>query len=248
MNQIKILGVKLDNLKLKNVLKQVDNFLNSKSQHYIVTTNPEFLIQANKDQEFKKILNNSDLSLADGFGILLAGLVKGKFINRISGADLMMDICKVAEQKNSSVFLLGSSGNIAESAAKNLKSKFTDLNIVGAERGLDKSSTKEEEMELVKRINKTKPEIIFVAFGAPKQEKWINENMAKISSLRLAMGVGGTFDYIAGKTKRAPKIWRSMGLEWLWRVILQPFRIFRIVKAVIYFPVLFVFKDLLKKP
>lgn len=250
MEETKILGVKINSPDPNELIEKINLFLDEDKSHYIVTTNPEFIIEATKDNEFKKILNEADLSLADGFGIKLVSWLKGKNIKRISGVDLMLRICQIAEQKNSSIFLLGSLEDTAERAALKLVEKFNNLNIVGAEEGIkfkiqNLDYIKKNE-ELLKRINKVKPDIIFVAFGAPKQEKWIYENKAKIPSLKLAMGVGGTFDFIAKKIKRAPKIWRLAGLEWLWRLIMQPWRLFRIIKAVIYFPYLFIKRDILK--
>lgn len=253
MSNLEILGVKIDNLTKTEILQKIQDFLNNGKKNYLVTINPEFIIEATKDLEFKNILNEADLKVVDGFGLVLAAWLKGKNIkNRFAGSDLTLEICRIAEQNNCSVFLLGGFGNTAELAGDNLKKQFPKLNIVGAEEGIiianresrivnrDRRYTLHDirniqNSSLIDKINKTKPAILFVAFGHPKQEKWISQNLAKMPSVRLAIGVGGTFDYLAGKTHRAPRFMRNLGFEWLFRVIIEPWRVKRIFKAVVVF-------------
>jgi len=236
MKQIEILGIKIDNLNLNELLYEIDYFLRSNSGHYLVTINPEFIVEADKNFKFKIILNEADLRVADGFGLILAACLKGQIIKqRISGADLTLEICKLAEQNNYPIYLLGGFGDTAKLAANNLKHRFPKLNILGAEEGIIYPFFDNENSQLLARINKAKPAIIFVAFGAPKQEKWIKENLARMPSICLAMGVGGTFDFLAGKTPRAPHFMRNLGLEWLFRLIIEPWRVKRIFRAVFVF-------------
>lgn len=255
MNELEILGVKIDNLSYAEIIKKIQDFLDSNKNNYLVTINPEFIIEASYDQKFKNILNDADLKIVDGFGLVLASWLKGKNIKkRLAGSDMILEICRIAEQNNCAVFLLGGLGITAQLAGDNLKKQFPKLNIVGAEEGVlitdDLKSITDNQnnnnVNLIKRINLVKPSIIFVAFGAPKQEKWIKENLAKMPSTRLALGVGGTFDYLAGKTPRAPHFMRNLGLEWLFRLILQPWRLKRIFRAVFVFLWLVLKKDLLK--
>jgi N-acetylglucosaminyldiphosphoundecaprenol N-acetyl-beta-D-mannosaminyltransferase len=246
---INILGINISTDSKQEVLKKISDFLlpSSQSRYYIVTPNPEFLLAARKDEEFFYILNQADVAVPDGIGLTFAGLFMGKIIRRISGVDLMLDICEFAEKENKSIFLLGGENGAAEQAAEKLKLKFPRLKIAGAEEGLKPGSWKLrsgkwlkgkiESKKLEAKINEARPDILFVAFGHPKQEKWAYHSLPNLNSVRLAMGVGGSFDFIAGKIKRAPKLMRSCGLEWLWRLMQEPQkRLPRIYDAVIIFP------------
>ncbi|MFA6098391.1 MAG: WecB/TagA/CpsF family glycosyltransferase [Patescibacteria group bacterium] len=234
--EIRILGVKIDNFSLAEVLQKVKSFLISKNQHYIVTTNPEFIMASRHDDEFRNILNKADLSVADGIGIKFAAKHLGnKLKERISGVDLIWEICRIAEQEKKSVFLLGSKRGVPETAAVKIIQKFPDLKLAGVECGYRRWHRHMKDDKLVEIINRRKPDVLFVAFGQVKQEKWIYHNLPKMPSIKLAMGVGGSFDYISGKTRRAPKWMRNMGLEWFFRLIYQPWRLPRIITAVLKF-------------
>ena len=252
-----ILGVKIDNVSKKEVLEKIKSFLLSGKNHYIVTLNPEMVIQTTGDALFCKIINEAGLSVADGTGIVLADLFLNREIlpERIKGIDLIYDICKSDFIKGRKIFLLGAGKGIAEKAAVVLREEYPCLDIVGAEEGMyfqilnPKTKTQNEiqysipnksvfgklNILLIERINKAKPDILFVAFGAPKQEKWIYENIKKIPSVKLAIGVGGSFDFISGNVKRAPRLLRKLGLEWLWRLYVEPGRISRIYNATFKF-------------
>ncbi|MFH0873599.1 MAG: WecB/TagA/CpsF family glycosyltransferase [Candidatus Komeilibacteria bacterium] len=231
-----ILGIHVDNIAQKNVLEKIRHYLSGREQHYITTTGPEFIMAAQYDSEFKTIVNKSDLSLADGFGLALAARRIGeKLIERIPGVDLMVDICAIAAEANQSVFLLGASHGVAEQTAVRLIERFPRLTIAGAESGYRGWHRKLDDAKLVEIINRRRPDILFVAFGQVKQEKWIYHNLPKMPSVKLAMGVGGSFDYISGKIKRAPRWMRKLGLEWLYRLCREPWRLPRILTAVIRF-------------
>jgi len=222
---MKILGVKISNLDEKQALKKVREFLESGRQHYIVTPNPEFLVKAQEDKDFKNILNRADLSIADGFGLVLASRLSGRSFKRMSGVDLMEKICQRSSRKGWPVFLLGGRGETAKKAAKNLRNKYPGLEIYSSE-------------EESPALDISQPAVLFVAFGAPRQEKWIVENLEKIPSVKLAMGVGGAFDFVSGRVMRSPEFLRNIGLEWLWRLFRQPWRAKRTFKAIVVFPYL----------
>ncbi len=214
-----LLGVKIDNLGMSDILCRIEEFLNSRNQHYIVTPNPEIVLLANSDSDFKKILNEAALSIPDGTGIVLASkILKGDIQKKVSGMDLTEKILELGKYR---IFLLGGKMGVAEKIAK----KFS--NVVGFTENVEKA---------LDSINKCQPNILFVALGAPKQEKWIHYNMGKIPSVKVAIGVGGAFDFLSGKVPRAPKFLRKIGLEWLWRFMLEPWRIKRIYNAVVKFP------------
>lgn len=231
-----ILGIKIDNLSLIEVLEKIRGFLQS-GQHQIATVNPEFIMAARRDDEFKNILNKCDLNIADGFGIKLAAWKIGQPLKqRITGVDLMKEICSLAVADNKSVFLLGAKKKgVVELTAEKLNQDYPGIKIVGAERGFRHWHRHFSDEKLVEIINRRQPDILFIAFGQVKQEKWIYYNLPKLPTVKLAMGVGGSFDYISGKVKRAPKWMRSIGLEWFYRLIRQPWRWPRIITAVIKF-------------
>jgi len=165
-------------------------------------------------------------------------------VKRYPGIDLMNDICALTEKEDKSVYLLGSgSDEVVKKTKKALLRKFPKLKIVGYNSGPkiksikidDKQLIEVDDVEVIHDIIMTAPDILFVAFGHNKQEKWIYENLSDLPSIKIAMGVGGAFDYISGKVKRAPIILRKIGFEWLYRLIRQPKRIKRIWKATFVF-------------
>ena len=240
MTKVEILGVKIDNLSLQEVLEKVGQFSESKNQHFIVTPNPEFLIAGQKDKKFREILNYADIACADGMGLIYAADFLEKKLWRITGVDLVWAISELAEQKNSSIFFLGGEPDIARKTGEILKQNFPNLLVAGAESGGVIVDPDAEDLELIRKINNCQPKILFVAFGQVKQEKWIFSHLDRLPSVKVAIGVGGTFDYISGKIKRAPEILQEIGLEWLYRLIKDPKRWPRIFNAFVVFPLLIV--------
>lgn len=151
---------------------------------------------------------------------------------RVTGVDLFEEICKEAEKKKFGIFLLGAGEGVAEEARKKLYKKYPHLKVTGIHAGTPKGK---DEAYIRKIINVAKPAILFVAYGSPAQELWIDRNLHHLATVRVAIGVGGTFDFIAGIRKRAPKWMQKIGLEWLWRLILEPRRIGRIINATVRF-------------
>ena len=233
--------MEISDLNFGEAIEKVRQFLHSKRQHYIVTPNPEFVMLARKDKDFRLILNQADMAIPDGVGLKIAGLLLGQRIKeRITGVDLTWKICELADQEGKSIFLLGGKDGVAVKAGEKIKERFENIKIVGVDSGPDNLhiANRQSQIEIVKQVNEAKPDILLVAFGAPKQEKFIKYNLDKMPSVKVAVGVGGTFDYIAGKEKYAPKWIRKSGLEWLYRLITQPWRWKRIYTAVIKFPFL----------
>lgn len=234
--ELQILGVRIDNITLDEVTDKIRHFLQQDSQHQIVTVNPEFIMAAQNDEEFMNILNSADLSIADGVGLKYAARkYNHKLVQRITGVDLMMQILAIAAEEGKSIYLLGAKRGIAEQAAFKILEKFPNIKVVGAESGYRHWHRRIKDAKLVEKINRKQPDILFVAFGQVKQDKWIAHHLSKITSVKVAMGVGGSFDYISGKVSRAPSIVRRMGLEWLFRLFRQPWRLPRIITAVIRF-------------
>ena len=206
--KVDILGVKIDDIEMAEALVQVEQWIISPGKHYIVTPNPEFLVAAHKDTVFKKILNDADLSIPDGVGLKLSGKIKNTF----SGTDFMEELIRVAAEKGFTAGFLGGKDGVAEKCAECLKRKYPTLKV------LFTSADAEAKIPPL--------DLLFVALGHIKQEKWIAANLDKIP-VHLAMGVGGAFDYLSGRVPRAPKWMRDLGFEWLFRLIMQPWRIKR---------------------
>lgn len=231
----KILGVEIYKYSFSEVMQKITVFLSDTSCQQIATVNPEFIVTAQKDPEFKEILNNTDLNIPDGFGLKCAAFYKRiKIGERITGVDLTWEIAKIAAEKGYSIYLLGGKKGVAEMTARRLRYLYHNLKIAGTYAGSP------EEEGIVQKINDSNADILLVAFGAPKQEKFIAKHKNELQC-RVAMGVGGTFDYISGALPRAPKWMRMLGLEWLFRLFKQPARFGRIYNAVIKFPILVVF-------
>ena len=227
----------------KEILQRVVDFLSENKFHQIATVNPEFILQAQKDEKFKNILNSCDLNIADGTGIWFALLRYGKFLKtRMAGADLMEEILSLASSNNHPIFLVTNNKSLStweETRAAILK-KYPRLTIGGSNINNNSSylPTGQAGELLVTSYN-----IVFCSFGAPDQEIFIDSlKTLKDSKIKLAMGVGGSFDFLTGKIKRAPGCIRKAGLEWLWRFLQEPtYRAKRIFNATIVFPIKIIF-------
>ena len=231
-----ILDVKINSLTWPKALEQTKLFLNDNQQHIIATINPEMVVSAQKDPEFKEVLNQADLSLPDGFGVILASWFLGnKLKSRITGVDFSWKLAELAENSGYSICLVGGEKNSGPKAVKVLKKKFPRLTVFTSGNNL-----KLNDPIIIKEINEFKPNILLVAFGFGRQEKWIANNLDKLPSADIAIGVGGTFDFISGRVRRAPKLMRRLGLEWLWRLVYQPWRWKRILTATCKFSYLVV--------
>lgn len=210
-----IMGIKIDDVNMEEALSVAEQWIwnnpvyrNRTGKHYIVTPNPEMIVAAQKDDEFRKILNDADLAIPDGAGLKLSGKVK----NTLAGTDLMEKLAELAAEKGFTTSFLGGKEGVAKKCAECLKAKYPTLKVAFADSDIN---------------SKVPPsDILFVALGHIKQEKWIAQNLSKVP-VHLAMGVGGAFDYLSGQVPRAPKILREFGLEWLFRLIIQPWRIKR---------------------
>jgi len=225
-----ILGIRFNNAPENLILEYIVNSVkNSSEKYYIVTPNPELMVIAQRDTRYKKVLNGARLALPDGVGVMLASKLLKKGINqRITGVDLVNKLCKTVAEKPITVGFLGGGPDIADKTAECLTKKHPGLKVVFAKSGNPDEST----INLIKK----KIDILFVAFGSPKQELWISDNLNKLP-VKVFIGVGGAFDFISGKVKRAPAWMQDLGLEWLFRLILQPWRWRRQV-ALIYFIIL----------
>lgn len=218
LKRTEVLGVNFTNASKDDILEYVvakltDRNRTKEEKFFIVTPNPEIVVRANKDNEFKVILNSARISLADGVGVVLASKILGEAIQaRITGVDFIENLClKIAKQPVITGFLGGLPG-VAEKTAHCLREKYPGLRVGYAFHTWEKSRLKDKKID-----------ILFVAFGAPIQEEWMYENIQK-QDIFCAMGVGGSFDFISGRVSRAPEPVRRVGLEWLYRLLVQPRR------------------------
>lgn len=227
MNKENILGVDVSPLSYEDLKKNIEKDIENNKKSFIVAINPEKILKARKDEKLKELLNNATYEIPDGIGVIYASkLRKGNIKTRITGIDSMEMLCKLSEEKKYKIFMYGAKEETIKKAKENLEIKFPNIQIVGTINGYEKDNDK-----IISSINKSKADIVFVALGSPKQEYWITENMDKVSA-KIFQGVGGSFDVFSGNIKRAPKWMQKIGLEWLYRLIKEPKRIFRQIKLV----------------
>ena len=243
--KIKILGVGVNNTNKAEVLKEIKNFIKSSEQHYLVTPNPEILLLAQKDEVLFNALEKADIALADGMGLKIASWFSFVNLKRLTGADICPEILRLAEQEKLKVAVLNWNGGLSSSEDIKIAIKkiIPNLNFICVD------APREWILSDYEELNIFEPQILFVTFGAPYQEKFISKNINKMPYLRLALGIGGSFDFLSGKTKRAPQIFRFFGLEWLWRAFSQgkgerafqkSKRLKRVFRAIFIFPFYFI--------
>lgn len=224
LNQANILGVKVDSSRMDGVIMEINSKIQD-TRHkglinrpfFVVTVNPEFVMAARKDLEFKEILNSADLSIADGGGLRLVNpeldVIPGRKV-----VEQLLGSCKT--------FYLGGRDGVAREMAEKFGGEWDE-----GEKSIRVGEL--ESLRILSKINKYKPDLLLVAYGAPWQEKWIYHNLDKLQA-KVVMGVGGTFDYLTGRSKLPPKWMEKLGMEWLWRLIREPSRWRRQVKLVEY--------------
>lgn len=217
-----IFDINISQLTLAESTKEILSWLDKPSQHHVVTANSEMLYLTTKDKRLKKILQKADMVTPDGVGAVWAAKTLSKPVQeRVAGFDLFLSLLE--EGKNTNVFLLGARQEVVKTAAEKISQTYQNINVVGFQDGFFS-----DDESVVAEINKNKVDIVFVALGCPKQEYWISDNLEKLE-VKVAVGVGGSFDVIAGEVKRAPEIWQKLGLEWTYRLIKQPSRFFRML-------------------
>ena len=216
-----ILGTRLDDLTLDEVLAWAERFVQEGAPRQVATVNVEFIMVARHHTAFREVLDQAALCVPDSVGVMWAARTLGRpLCQRIPGVDLVQQLAGLAARQGYGLYLLGAAPGVAEQAAARLRDAHPGLRIAGTYAG---SPNEEDEADIVSRIREAAPQILLVAYGAPKQDLWIARNMDRLG-VPLLMGVGGSFDYIAGTIQRAPASWRKLGLEWLYRLYRQPWR------------------------
>ncbi len=220
-NRVRILGVPIAPITWDDLRNILAEWIAGDRPHQICTTNPEFLMVAQRDVHFYTILNRADLCVADGIGLLWAARWLGSPLpDRITGSDGLPLIAGWAAEAGWKLFLLGAAEGVATRAADILRERFPGLRIVGAYAG---SPAPAEEDAIVAMVNASGADLLFVAYGAPRQDKWIARNLPRLR-VKVAMGIGGSLDFLVGVQRRAPRGWQRLGLEWLYRLIREPWR------------------------
>lgn len=228
-----IFGVPIDAVTLNEACDRLCQMLDEGGRHHVLTPNPEMLLTARSNETFRAIFQSSALNVPDGYGLIIASHFLGDPLpERVSGIDLLSAFCRRIEGP---VFLLGAAEGVAARAAETLRASNNGLIIAGTYSG---SPNPSEEDSILQNINGSGAKVLFVAFGSPKQDLWIARNLSRMPGICIAMGVGGSFDFLAGVRSRAPTWMRTVGLEWFWRLIQEPRRARRILRAVVLFPIL----------
>ena len=230
MNEIRVLGVRVDCLDMGAALERIAQLVDAGGHHLVATVNPEFVMRARVDHEFARVLETADLCLADGSGVVWAARRQGCTIRKpVTGVDLIPQLAALCVRRHFRLFLLGAAPGVGSDLAARLRADHPELD-VKTHPGSPEPSADAETLALV---HAHKPHVLLVAYGHPKQELWIDRLSGSLG-VPVAIGVGGSFDYLTGRVPRAPAWMRRAGLEWLFRLIRQPWRIRRMAVLPIY--------------
>jgi len=224
-----ILGSDVDVLTPSGLLESIQRDLQQRRQVRIVAINPEKIITCRKDSAFQALLNGFEYKIPDGIGIIWASkLHQGSIKERITGIDTMLALCELAQKQQVRVFLYGSKAEVLALAKTQLETRYPGILIVGTLDGYQNDQEK-----VLSTLNEAAPDLLFVALGSPKQEHWISDNRTRLNACVL-MGVGGSYDVISQQKERAPAGFRKLGLEWFYRLLKEPSRLFRQTKLVTF--------------
>ncbi len=231
--RVSILGIGIDAVSMAEAVDWIEAAVVARGPRQVCTANPEFLMAAQRDAEFRAVLQQADLVLADGVGLLLAARWLGQRLpERVAGSDLIEQVAARGAARGWRLFYLGAAEGVAARAAEVLAARYPGLVTAGAYAGSPRPA---EADALVARVRAAQPDVLLVAYGAPAQDKWIAQHRERLG-VPVSLGVGGTLDFVAGAARRAPRWVQRLGLEWLHRVWRQPWRLRRIMTAVVAFP------------
>ncbi|TMC14889.1 MAG: WecB/TagA/CpsF family glycosyltransferase [Chloroflexi bacterium] len=221
MTSIRVLGVRVDAVDPDSALARIEELVAGGGHHLVATVNPEFIMRARSDPAFQAVLDSAGLCLPDGWGVIWAARRQGRPLpGRVPGVDLIPPLAARAARLGWRLFLLGAAPGVAEAAAERLRADYPGLVITGCHAG---EAGPEGDEESLRRIAAAGADIVLVAYGAPRQELWIARNLARLPAA-VGIGVGGAFDFLSGRVRRAPGWMRRLGLEWLFRLAVQPWR------------------------
>ena len=228
---LRILGSRIDAVSFQDALDHIQSLLLLNKPHHIITGNTLMLVAAEKDSVLRNILEHAELVTPESWGIFWASKVLGEPLSEFTpGIDLMLAVCRVCAEENHSIFLLGAAPGVAERAVAALRIRFPKLNVVGTHHGYFQRS---DDPSVVNIVRRARPSVLFVGMGMPAQEKWIAKNLEALD-VPVVMGVGGSFDVLSGKLRRAPSAMRKLGVEWLYRLGQEPWRWRRIAQLPVF--------------
>jgi N-acetylglucosaminyldiphosphoundecaprenol N-acetyl-beta-D-mannosaminyltransferase len=222
---VDVLGVRVDDVTHDEAVARCTALVGSGTPSYVVTPNPEFVVLARRDSDFRRILNASDLAIPDGGGLLLAARLFGTPLReQVRGTDLCYALLAAAPARGWRAFFLGGAPGVAQAAAAAMQRRYPGLTIAGTSAGRAGPEGDVETAAAVRAAGRC--DLLFVAYGARRQERWIDRNLRQVDA-GLAIGVGGVLDFMSGRVRRAPKPIRDAGLDWLFRLAIQPGRLKR---------------------
>lgn len=222
--RVEVLGVKVESINYQEAVERVKSWWKEGGRHYVVTPNPEIIMYARSHPDHREILNKADMSVPDGAGVVWASRMLGEPLKgRVTGADLAEKLIKEAAESGETVFFLGGYGGVSEVAARKFTARFPGLKVAGWAEG-DASTDGDEGIRKV--LGQENIGLLLVAYGHPKQEYWMARNLVHLN-VKVAMGIGGAFDYWSGRLARAPGWMRRVGLEWVYRLLREPWRVKR---------------------
>ncbi|MFZ5945177.1 MAG: WecB/TagA/CpsF family glycosyltransferase [Bacillota bacterium] len=220
-DRVYILGSLVDKVTTKEALQRIEHFITEGTPHHIITANAEIIYRGVIDKKLSRTLNKAHLVTADGSGVVWAShQLNNPVPERVTGIELLNAICNKAQEKKWKLYFLGAAPGVAQKAVLKVLELYPNCHIVGYENGY---YSQEEEPKVIENIKKVEPDILFVALGAPKQEFWIREHLTELG-VPVCMGVGGSFDVLAGNVERAPEWMQKNSLEWLFRLYKEPTR------------------------
>ncbi len=218
---IEILGIPVDNITMDEAVEKVGSFIKADGIHTIFTPNAEIMMAAHRDPSLAAILTGADMLTADGAGVVLASKILGQALpEKVSGFDLVKKVFETYSKDGIRCFIFGSKPGVAEAAAERIRNGNPGIVVAGCRNGY---FTDKDDAEIVNSINEAKADILLVALGAPKQEKWIKSHLDRLNC-KVCIGVGGAVDVLSGNTKLAPDFFRRNGLEWFYRLCKEPKR------------------------
>lgn len=220
---VEILGVSFIDTTKRQFVERLNNHIMQGEKKFIVTANPEIVIRANQDDNYMKDIQKADYVTADGIGIVKAAqLLNHPLPERVAGYEVMLDLLALANEKQYKVYFIGATEETLQRMLENVKRDYPKIQIVGSQNGFFDW----DDEQIPGRIVAAEPDLVFVALGAPRQEKWIAKHIERFNK-GIFIGIGGSFDVIAGTVKRAPVLWQKLNLEWLYRIVKQPSRLKR---------------------
>jgi N-acetylglucosaminyldiphosphoundecaprenol N-acetyl-beta-D-mannosaminyltransferase len=238
MSKVTLLGVPIDSVLMQEALERIERLIEARWPSYVVTPNVDVLVKLQTDAEFRRIYDDASLVVADGMFLIWAAKFLGMPLKeKVSGSDLFVEFCELAARKGYKIYLLGAMPGVAPKAAAILMKRYAGLNIVGTYSPPFGFEEDEAECErIVRMIRDAAPDVLFIGLGSPKQEKWLVRHKHRYGT-PVSIGVGISFDYVAGTVKRAPRWMQNAGFEWFWRLLMEPKRLWRryLVEDLVFF-------------